>query len=107
MALTPEQLAENEALRKKNEEILARHLKIGDTLTHTRCCGILEEHLYIGHDGRWICGKPTKDQVRLTKCTRHEVNDISPLSVTHLNRVPLDCLDFLAQPPAKDFPPSE
>lgn len=71
-------------------------IKLGDTLTHTRCMGCVEEHVYIGDDGYWLRGKPCKDTIRLGG-SRYEVNDISPCNVTHINRVPVEAVEFLAE----------
>lgn len=75
-------------------------LKAGDVLTHTRCMGCLEEHIFIGWDGLWMVGIPTKDTMLLGnlsgKDTDHVVNDISPGNVTHINRVPVESVEFLA-----------
>ena len=77
------------------EEILQVHLEVGDIVTHTRCAGILEEHAYTGRDGTWLCGKPTRDTTRIGG-TSYPANDIHPRNVTHINRVPLDVVPFLA-----------
>jgi hypothetical protein len=78
-------------------ELIEKYLRIGDTITHTRCCGFVEEHIYTGHDGPWLCGKPTKDTKRLGGL-KSDVNDISPKNVTHINRNPVDgSLEYVAQ----------
>ncbi len=83
--------------KDEHEATVRRLVKLGDTLTHTRCMGCVEEHIYTGDDGRWLCGKPTRDTVRLGG-SKHEINDISPCNVTHINRVPVEAVEFLAQP---------
>ena len=77
---------------KDNHETLVRQwVRPGDTLTHTRCMGCLEEHLYTGDDGPWLCGRPTKDTVRLGG-SKEPTNDISPHNVTHINRIPIEAV---------------
>jgi hypothetical protein len=88
-------------LLAKNRRYLDEHLKAGDVLTHTRCMGCLEEHVFTGRDGIWLCGTPTADTRKLSglkgSAQANAVNDISPLNVTHVNRVPLENLSFLAR----------
>jgi hypothetical protein len=64
----------------------------GDILTHTRCLGSIEEHIYTQNDGYWLCGLPTHDSTLLSYAL-DEVRDISPLSVTHINRLPVAEVD--------------
>lgn len=82
--------------KTEHEAKVRRILKLGDTVTHTRCMGCVEEHIYIGNDGYWLCGKPTKDTVRLGN-SKYEVNDIYPCNVTHINRVPVEVVELLAE----------
>lgn len=84
-----------EERRAAAERILAGYIKVGDLITHTRCMGIIEEHRYTGRDGQWLCGEPTADTVRFGGSSI-SINDISPLNVTHINRVPLDVVPMLA-----------
>ncbi|KVV40930.1 hypothetical protein WT27_13475 [Burkholderia territorii] len=71
-----------------------RLVKRGDILTHTRCLGCLEEHIFEAFDGEWLCGWPTTDTKRLEGCSPRSrgtyANDISPANVTHINRMPVD-----------------
>lgn len=87
------------AIQQKAEH-LRRFIKQGDVLTHTRCMGCLEEHAFIGWDGIWLVGIPTKDTMKFGdldgRDTDHVVNDISPGNVTHINRVPIESVEFLA-----------
>lgn len=84
-------------LNKAEYEALVRRLiKRGDTLTHTRCIGCIEEHVYTGADGHWLCGTPTVDTLRLGGSS-FPVNDIAPVNVTHINRVPVEAVEFLSQ----------
>lgn len=79
--------------KAEHEQVLRKFLRVGDTLTHTRCMGCIEEHLYTRNDGSWLCGTPTKDTIRLGG-SKHEANDIAPGNVTHLNRTPIECLEI-------------
>ncbi|MDD5056555.1 MAG: hypothetical protein PHQ60_02180 [Sideroxydans sp.] len=84
--------------KAKHEELVRRFVKIGDTLTHTRCMGCVEEHIYTGTTNdtyAWLCGKPTRDTVRLGG-SKYIVNDITPGNVTHINRIPVEAVEFLA-----------
>lgn len=78
-----------------HQSIIDTYLKVGDTLTHTRCAGCIEEHIYTGRDGAWLCGTPTRDTLRL-EGSRRSVNDISANNVTHINRVPVEAVPYLA-----------
>lgn len=79
----------------EHEALVRELVKPGDTLTHTRCMGTIEEHVYTGNDGHWLCGKPTRDTVRLGG-SKYEANDIAPSNVTHINRTPVEVVEFLA-----------
>lgn len=73
---------------RRNE--LAAILQPGDIITHT-VWNHLQEHLFTGFDGGWICGIDTPDTANLEGAdTPTETNDIAPLSVTHINRLPVD-----------------
>lgn len=76
-------------------EIVKKHLRPGDLITHTVCMGELQEHVFTGYDGNWLCGKPTKLTVKYGTCVNKYTNDISPDNITHINRQPVECLDFL------------
>ena len=82
--------------RAKHEARVRRMAKLGDALTHTRCLGCIEEHIYTGIEGSWLRGKPTADTLRLGGLM-HEANDISPRNVTHINRVVVEVAEFLAE----------
>lgn len=88
------QCAEKIQPKETHDAMVRRLIQKGDTLTHTRCSGIIEEHLYTGKDGHWLCGVPTKDTIRLGGSV-YPATDISPLNVTHINRVPVSAVDFL------------
>lgn len=84
-------------------DIVNRLLQVGDFVTHTRCMGLLEEHIVTGREGEWICGNATSNtawMARHFKKTGHGAtgwtNNISPLNVTHINRVPVECVELLA-----------
>lgn len=79
----------------EHEAIIEAHLKPGDTITHTRCMGCVEEHIYLGKDvGPWLRGKPTRDTIRLGG-SRYEADDIHPRNVTHINRTPVDVVPMV------------
>ena len=82
--------------RAKHEARVRRMVKLGDTLTHTRCLGCIEEYIYTGIEGSWLRGKPTAVTHRLGG-SMHEANDISPRNVTHINRVVVESAEFLAE----------
>jgi hypothetical protein len=88
---TPEQL--------KHIELVKKHVKVGDILTHTMCMGIISEHYFTRYDGNWLCGNPTSDTAKLAgpKFEEYEVNDIAPINVTHINRVPVAAVEFLVK----------
>lgn len=75
-------------------ECLAPYLKPGVILTHTRCMGVIEEHFYTGDDGLALCGMATPDTIAMGGSSCGPTNDISPESVTHINRIPVDALDI-------------
>lgn len=83
--------------------LVLKHLQVGDVITHTRCMGLIEEHKFSGTEGYWLCGHATQDTRDIER--RHKkrghgttgwTNDISPLNVTHINRVPVNCIELLA-----------
>lgn len=88
--------------RHARDLIVRRVVKPGDVLTHTGCMGCLFEHEFLGWDGTWMRGRPTRDTHRFEKKQggRHahynEADDIAPANVTHINRVPVEAVDFLA-----------
>lgn len=83
-----------------HEQIIDAHLKPGDTITHTRCVGCVEEHIYVERQGPWLCGRASPDTIRIEGWDLgddHWTDDISPRSVTHINRVPVEAVPFLAK----------
>lgn len=93
--------------RMEHAALVERLVKPGDILTHTRCMGIIEEHEFVGMDGRWMVGTPTRDTFRFggadgikmtgQRTAKHnQVNDIYAGNVTHINRVPVECVEMLA-----------
>lgn len=105
MVLTPEQLAENNRLRAVNDEILRRHLKPGDVLTHNICGGSIQEHRFTGWEGMWLSGEATRDTMIISHRARgwaQRSTSISPNNVTHVNRERIDALDDLAAMMGKD-----
>lgn len=83
-----------------HETKIRRILRVGDTITHTRCMGCIEEHIFTrygeGRTSRWLCGKPTRDTIRLGG-TKHEADDIAFSNVTHINRIPVDVCEYAAE----------
>lgn len=79
-------------------DIIKRHLKPRSLITHKRCAGIIEEHRFTGWSGQWICGNPTKDSL-LNGTSRFKADDIAPKNITHIGRVPVEALDYLAKQP--------
>lgn len=75
---------------------IRRILRRGDTITHTRCMGCVEEHVFTKYGERWLCGKPTRDTVRLGG-SKHDADDISFNNVTHINRIPIDVCEFAVE----------
>jgi hypothetical protein len=65
----------------------------GDVITHTRCGGYIEEHVFCGlKSGRELNeAQPTKDT---KKFGGYAANDISPRNVTHVNRMPVEMLEL-------------
>ena len=99
MKISPQKKAAIERKRKATTAILVRHLKPDDVITHTRCMGRVEEHRFIQWDGIWLVGRATADTAKIDRLERDMriVNDIHPNNVTHINRDPLDLLDFIAE----------
>lgn len=69
-------------------------LKKGDLITHKRCLGIIEEHYFTGFDGKWICGKATKET---EKYYGSDANDISMKNITHINREPIEIITLSSE----------
>ena len=87
-----------------NEHVstIKKYIKPGDTITHARCMGCIEEHIFAGWDGSWLCGTATADTIRLNQwdeSDEHYVNDISPRNITHINRVPVEHIALLSHQP--------
>jgi hypothetical protein len=71
-----------------------RRLRMGDTITRTRCAGTFEEPIYTGMDGYSLCGVLTPDAVRHGG-SLNVTNDIAPSAVTHIHRVQMDFVERL------------
>lgn len=82
------------------EAKIRRFLREGDTITHTRCMGCVEEHIFTGYgergSSRWLCGKPTRDTARLGG-SKYEADDILFANVTHINRVPIEVCEYTVE----------
>lgn len=81
----------------KHIETVKKYLKKGDLITHTRCMNILEEHIFTGYDGHWLCGKPTKMTKKYSEFSERYTDDISPLHVSHINRQFVDYLEEIEE----------
>ncbi|MDP2129210.1 MAG: hypothetical protein Q8K97_17750 [Pseudohongiella sp.] len=92
--LTTEEREIRAAASAARQKELAAVLRYGDILTHTRCMDHVEEHFFTGFDGMWCCGEPTQTTLTLQgrKYEGLGADDIAPLSVTHINRIPVSQL---------------
>lgn len=83
-------------------------VKPGDFVMHTRCMGVVEEHIFTQFDGEWMCGWPTPDTKRIEgsspRARGQYANDIAPSSVTHINRTPIDVAMMLAEQDSTNAP---
>lgn len=95
--MTPEERAEKIQFNVERAALLRRHLKIGDLLTHTRCMGSLEEHVFTGWNGHWLCGRRTAETKKYSKFSSKLVDDIAPMNVTHVNRDNVLSLDVIKE----------
>lgn len=91
-------------------DIIKTYLKAGDVITHTRCMGCVEEHVFTGYDGIALCGFPTRDTMRIEKkegrARDFQTNDIHPNNLTHINRVPINVIPLLAENQNTDATPA-
>jgi len=93
-------------VEKLKMEAIKQTLQPGMLLTHTRCMGILEEHIFCDYNGNWINGDATLDTMQVNGLDPDDnwTNDISPLSITHINRIPVnDYLDVNFKIQGRDF----
>lgn len=80
----------------KKLAIIEKYIKPGDIITHERCMGCIEEHIYTGRHGYWFCGKPTKDTIKLGDLEKDDyADDISVKHILYINRVPVVAIPFL------------
>jgi hypothetical protein len=93
---------------------IAPYLQEGDTITHTRCCNLIEEHFFVEivnetDDGIATClaGYPTSDTMRLSDRDFYIADDIATCNITHINRVPVDSLALLNREPMVRQTPEE
>lgn len=77
-------------------QLVKKHIKTGDLITHTCCLGAIAEHYFTEWDGYWMCGNPTKETKKYFGCDNTIINDISPTDVTHINRQLVENIDFLS-----------
>ncbi|WGG51790.1 hypothetical protein [Rugamonas sp. DEMB1] len=89
-------------MRQRHADIVRSVVKVGDVLTHSGCMGCLFEHEFSSWDGAWMRGVPTRDTYRFDgkeggrRAHHNQAADIAPASVTHINRVPVEAVEFLA-----------
>ncbi len=111
-----------------NEKELVDKLKPGMVITFTKCLGYIDEIIFTGMDGIWICGEITEDTKKINRvecdcppcegtcidgdpcawciddCVCFTVTDCHPSHVTHINRAPVDFfLSEYAPATDKDF----
>lgn len=82
--------------KAEHEAKIRQLLRRGDTITHTRCMGCVEEHIFTHYGRHWLCGSPTRDTIRLGG-PKYDADDIAFVNVTHINRVPVDVCEFAAE----------
>lgn len=96
---SPEARAARLKLNQDRAEQLKSVLKGGEALMVTRCMGTVAEYVFSNQwDGLWLCGYSTYDTDRILNPERlrprghkpGKVNDIAPMAVTHINRVPVE-----------------
>ena len=96
----PTPVATAHQARAEHTALVLKHLRPGDVITHTVCLGLVEEHIFTRLDGRWLCGAATKDTRAMEKRGHGSTgtrNDISPQNVTHINRIPVSVMEFIAK----------
>ena len=81
------------------------NVKKGDLITHTRCMGELQEHIFIEFRGKWMYGKPTKLTKKHGTCVSIYADDIHPLNVTHINRQTPEAIILLKELNPETVPP--
>lgn len=103
MPVTEEQRAEFAARDATALAMMEDYLVEGETLiTHRVCGGFLEEHVFTGFDDGLLCGFPTSDTLRMHVGTYGLATDITPSSVTHIDRCPVEALHMIARPGEDD-----
>jgi hypothetical protein len=73
-------------------QVIRDNVKPGDLLTHTRCMGDIEEHIFHGFSGVGMLGKATKTTKDMGGA---DTDDIYPGNVTHINRVFWQSIEFI------------
>lgn len=96
-----ERAARLKACRERFDR-LQPFLAEGVTVSHTVCAGILKEHVLVdfeqGSGGWiWLSGYPTGDTMRQLGEHFGLADDISPLSITHVERIPVDALEAIGK----------
>ncbi|MCJ8158827.1 hypothetical protein [Sphingomonas sp. LaA6.9] len=83
--------------------LIEQYLEADSTLiTHKRCGGFVEEHVFTEIREGMLCGFPTSDTMRLHVSTHGSAIDICPSSVTHVDRCPVEALHMIAKPGTVD-----
>lgn len=103
--MSAEERTERTRQHRERFDLLQPFLEQGVTVSHTVCMGILKEHVLIdieqfgpGEIGMvWLVGYPTGDTMRIDGDAFAMCDDIAPLNVTHVNRVPIDCLEVIGK----------
>lgn len=75
-------------------QIIRASVKPGDLLTHTRCLGAIEEHVFQGFIGKFIMGKATPTTKKFGGI---DTDDIYPGNVTHINRNFWETIEYLSK----------
>lgn len=99
MPLTPERAA--------HAATVLRYVRPGDMLIVQRCMGMFAEYVYFGPSkNEYLNCKPTLDTARMEKRYgtrgygespgRGDGEGVHPVNVTHINRIPVDCISMLA-----------
>jgi len=87
--------------QREHVRLVEVHLQVGDIITHRTCGAGIAEHVYIGKSGNWLCGRPTVTTYHLEGMTggrfkpHNRADDISPLNITHINRIEVSALSFV------------
>lgn len=103
--MTEDERAEKVRQQVERFNLLQPYLEEGVTITHTVCMGTLKEHVLVDFEQLgmgpigmiWLTGYPTGDTMRIDGAAFTLADDISPMNVTHVNRVPIDLLEAIGK----------